>query len=131
MAYRTRSEIEAEYKQKIEKMRQERAEALGRVAARDRRADTQAKIRIGGTVLKVLRETYERYVDKEVARTGNPRSEYPKLDARDVDVDRLLSFLQGQENRGEYLTSALGFPAAAGAYERSATARQAPKKGDE
>ena len=127
MAYKTRTEIEADYRAKMEKIRQERAEALGKAAARDRKAETQAKIRIGGTVLKVLRETYEKYVDEEVAATGKNRGEFPKLDARDVDLDRLLSFLRGQENRGKYLTAALGFPSAAGAFERAA----APRNPDE
>lgn len=119
MPYKTRAEIEKEYREKLEKMKIERAEALGRVAARDRKADTQAKIRIGGVVLKALRESYEKHIEEEMAASGKSRADFSKLDARDVDLDRLLSFLRGQENRGGYFTAALGFPAAAGSYERS------------
>jgi len=124
MAYKTKSEIEEEYKRKIEKIRQEKAEAIGRATARDRKAETQAKIRIGGVVLKVLRESYEKHVEEEMATSGKSRADFAKLDARDVDLDRLLSFLRGQENRGGYLTAALGFPSAAGAFERSAVTQR-------
>ena len=118
MPYKTRAEIEKEYREKLEKMKIERAEALGRVAARDRRADTQAKIRIGGALIKVLRETYESYVERQV-EAGHDRKEFEILDSRDVDIDRLIAFLRGQEKRGNYFSDALGFPSAAGSYARS------------
>lgn len=134
MPYKTRAEIEKEYREKLEKMKMERAEALGRVAARDRKADAQAKIRIGGAVLKVLRETYEKHIDSQVTN-GKNRTDFAKLDSRDVDIDRLIAFLRGQEARGNYLSSALGFPNAAGSYERAAIAGNCqsaaqPKAGD-
>ena len=75
MAYKTKSEIEEEYKRKIEKIRQEKAEAIGRATARDRKAETQAKIRIGGVVLKVLRESYEKHVEEEMATSGKSRAD--------------------------------------------------------
>lgn len=118
MPYKTRAEIEKEYREKLEKMKIERAEALGRVAARDRKADAQAKIRIGGALIKVLRETYESYVERQV-EAGHDRKEFEKLDSRDVDIDRLIAFLRGQEKRGNYFSDALGFPSAAGSYARS------------
>lgn len=124
MAYKTKTEIEDEYRRKIEKIRQEKAEALGRASARDRKAETQAKIRIGGVVLKVLRETYEKDVEKEMAASGKSRADFPKLDARDVDLERLLVYLRGQETRGRFCTNALGFPAAAGAFERAMAAQR-------
>lgn len=130
MAYRTKTEIEEEYRRKIEKIRQEKTEALGRASARDRKAEAQAKIRIGGVVLKALRESYEKHVEEEMAASGKSRTDFPKLDARDIDLDRLLSFLRGQENRGGYFTAALGFPAAAGAFERAvATQRKNEEQG--
>lgn len=129
MAYKTKTEIEEEYRRKIEKIRQEKAEALGRASARGRKAETQAKIRIGGVVLKVLRETYEKDVEREMTASGKSRADFPKLDARDVDLDRLITFLRGQENRGEYLSNALGFPSGAGAFERSLSAPK-PETGD-
>ena len=130
MAYRTRAEIEADYKKKMDRMRQERAEALGKAAARDRKAETQAKIRIGGIVLKVLRESYENYVDQEISGSGKSREDFPKLDARDINPDRLISFLRGQENRGGYLSSALGFPSEAGSFVRSMAASRQPETED-
>jgi hypothetical protein len=78
----------ADLKRKEDEIKAQKKKLLSQKSAEERKADTHHKIQLGGAVIKMLNRPFV-----------------------DGDVERLIKFLQLQEDRGSYFTKAMVVPA--------------------
>ena len=90
MAKQTYEERIAELRKKQEELKAQEKALIAKASEKRRKEDTRAKIKLGGIIIKVLRE----------ARFD--------VEATDIHEDKLIQYLKSQEERGGFLSRALG-----------------------
>ena len=90
MAKQTYEERIAELRKKQEALKAQEKALIAKASQKRRKEDTRAKIKLGGDIVMVLKEAGF------------------AVDAIDIPEDKLIQYLKGQEERGNYLSRALG-----------------------
>ena len=90
MAKQTYEERIAELRKKQEELKAQEKALIAKASEKRRKEDRHAKIKLGGDIVMVLRDAGF------------------DVDAVDIPEDKLIQYLKGQEERGGFLSRALG-----------------------